>query len=81
MITQAVAMYNFAIEKPGDRGNADMGMRANVHTFAIGKSRRSHVIKEYIRSNHPPSLCWQGSPHGKPTKVLLVRLDKKFNFV
>jgi hypothetical protein len=81
MVTQAVAMNNFAIEKPGDRGNTDMGMRANGHTFANGKSRRSHMIEEYIGSNHLPSLSWQSSPHGKPTKVLLVGPDQEFNFV
>ena len=81
MITQAVAMYNFAIDKPCDRGNADMGMGANVHTFANGKSCRPKMIKKYIRSNHSPTFSRQNPSHGKPTKVLLLGPDKQFNFV
>lgn len=80
-IAQAVPMHDFAVEKPCYRGNADVRVRSNVHTFAHGKLHGPHMVRQNIRPNHPAAFGRQGPPNRKTSEVLFVRSDKEFNLV
>src|SRR5690606_29536849 len=65
----AVAVMEVALEKVGDRAEADMRMRPHVHALTGQKLRRPGLIEEDERTDHLAFRCRQGAADLKTAKV------------
>ena len=72
-VTKAVPMQYLTLEQKRDGGEADMRMRANVHTGAGRKLSGPHVIEKDERPHTLPALVWQRTAHREFTQVLSPR--------
>src|SRR5688572_15576341 len=73
----AVAVHDLAFEKVGERGEADVGVRAHVHRArdARREVHRPHAVEEHERADHAALREGQHAPHFEAAKVAAPLLD------
>ena len=59
----AVAMHDAAVEKIGDSGKSDVGVRAHVQALPGNELNRSHLIEENERADHLALAVRQRATH------------------
>lgn len=76
---QAVSMHDLAGEKVGDGGQANVGVRQDVHALRTSSRQleRPHAVEEDERADHAALRPGQKAPHVKTSKAsLTLRNDK-----
>ncbi len=66
-------MKDLALEEIGERGEADVRVRAHVDALARRKVGRPHGVEEDEGAHFPPLGDRQDAAHGKTAQVALAR--------
>ena len=76
---QAVAMKDLALEQIGDRGQADMGVRANIDAFARAEHRGTHLVPENEGPDHLALRRGQGPADLETAEIPGAGHDHRFD--
>ena len=76
---EAVAVLEFATVEIGDRGEADVGMRAHVNALAGHELGRARLVEEDEGADHLPLGCRQCAAHFEAAEVTCTRDDQRLN--
>ncbi|KAG9597064.1 hypothetical protein KCV01_g9276, partial [Aureobasidium melanogenum] len=77
MTAEAIAMTDRPGEQPGNRGQADMRVRAYVHAGVFTESRGAHLVEEDEGPDVAGLQVGQHAPHDETVaEIALLAVDK-----
>ncbi len=76
---QRITVGDFAVEKIGHRGQADMWVRADIHPLADAQFRRAHMIEKNKRPDHAVRPVGEQAMDPERTDIGLARGNGQFD--
>ena len=74
-------MIERAVEQPGDRGEADMRVGADVDALAGGHLGGAEMVEKHERADIPALREGQQPAHAEPAEIALAGLNDQFDRV